>query len=86
MMGETEAKEMLTQVFIDYFALRVDGVNENHLNKIRKLRSNNFKELVDNTFENGEHTMSGVFFLNYQGGKHYLLSLKLEEIEGENNG
>lgn len=83
MMNEKEAKEMLTQVFIDYFALRVDGVNENHLNKIRELRSNNFKELVDNTFENGEHTIGGVFFLNYQGGKHYNLSIKLKEIEGE---
>ena len=44
MMDKNESKEMLSQVLIDYFALRVDGVNENHLNKIRELRSNNFKE------------------------------------------
>lgn len=85
MMNEKEAKEMLTQAFIDYFALRVNGVNENHLNEIRELRSNNFKELVDNTFENGEHTIEGVFFLNYDGGKHYRLSLKLEEINEDKN-
>lgn len=86
-LNKKEAKEMLTQVFIDYFALRVDGLNEDYLSKIRKLRSNNFRELVDNAIENGEHILEGVFFLNYDGGKHYKLSLKLEEIEeGEHNG
>lgn len=87
MMDKNESKEMLSQVLIDYFALRVDGVNENHLNEIRELRSNNFKELVDNAIENGEHTLEGIFFLNYDGGKHYRLSLKLEEIkEDDENG
>lgn len=86
MMDKNESKEMLSQVLIDYFALRVDGVNENHLNKIRELRSKNFKELVDNAIENEEHILEGVFFLNYDGGKHYRLSLKLEEIkEDETN-
>ena len=85
-MDKKEAKEMLSQVLIDYFALRINGVNENYLNETRELRSNNFRELVDNAIENGEHTIEGIFFLNYDGGKHYKLSLKLEEIEGGNNG
>lgn len=84
MMDKNESKEMLSQVLIDYFALRVTGMNETHLNEIRELRSNNFRELVDNVIENGEHTLEGIFFLNYDGGKHYKLSLKLEE--GGNNG
>ena len=65
MMDKKEAKEMLSQVLIDYFALRVNGVNENHLNEIRELRSNNFRELVNNAIENQEHTLEGIFFLNY---------------------
>lgn len=85
MMDKKEAKEMLSQVLIDYFALRVNGVNENYLNEIRELRSNNFRELVDNTIENQEHLLEGIFFLNYDGGKHYKLSLKLEEIEDDLN-
>ena len=86
MMDEQEAKEMLSRELIDFFALRVDGVSEDYLNMTRKLRSNNFKELADNAFENGEYTLTGRFFLNYQGGKWYSFSIKLEEIEGENNG
>ena len=85
-MGEHEAKEMLSRELIDFFALRVDGVSEDYLNVTRKLRSNNFKELADNAFENGEYTLTGRFFLNQHGGKWYSFSIKLEEIEGENNG
>lgn len=84
-MDKKEAKEMLSQVLIDFFALRVNGVDENYLNKRRELRINNFRELADNAIENGENTLGTVFFLNYDGGKHYILSLKLEE-GGGNNG
>ena len=81
-LNKQEVKAVLFGSLMDFFALRDDRRRE----KIIELRSNNIRELVDNAVENGEHTLEGVFGVNFNGGLHYRFSLKLEEVnEDETN-
>ena len=81
-LNKQEVKAVLFGSLMDFFALRDDCRRE----KIIELRSNNIRELVDNAIENGEHTLEGVFGVNFKGGLHYRFSLKLEEVnEDETN-